>query len=93
LANAGSNLSTSNRFVASPLEHDNWNQFMVKLDHKISPTQQLAGHYSYFDQDRFNPYDPFFASTNLPGYGTSWLNRGQNIGLASDVGVQFPADQ
>ena len=81
-ANVGADLQTSNTYVASPVLRNTINQFLVKVNHSITSNDLLSGVYSLFDEDRFNPYDPFFAFTNLPGYGSYSRNRGQTAGLA-----------
>jgi hypothetical protein len=76
-ANAG-DPDVSNLYVAAPVLRNIVHQGLVKLDHRFSDRDSFAGHYTIFDQDRFNPYDPFFAFTSLPGFGSSNQNRGQS---------------
>jgi hypothetical protein len=80
-ANAGPDLVTSNRYAGAPVLRDTMNQILVKLDHHFRDADSLSGHYVLSDEDRYNPYDPFFAFTNLPGFGSYSLNRGHNAGL------------
>jgi len=80
-ANVGPNLSTSNRFVATPLIRNSVNQGLVKLDHHISESDTVSGHYGITDEDRFLPYELANPYTNLPGFGTIKPVQGQNAGL------------
>lgn len=77
-ANVGTDLSASNRFLGSPVLRNEIDQFLVKVNQNFSEKDTLYGHYTIYDQDRFNPYDPFQPFTNLPGFGSFNLNRGQN---------------
>ncbi|MGA2135539.1 MAG: carboxypeptidase regulatory-like domain-containing protein [Bryobacteraceae bacterium] len=81
-ANAGTNLSTSNTFVSAPIIRNTENLGLVKVDHHAGPNNTISAHWSIFDEDRFNPFDPVNSFTNLPGYGSFTLNDGQNGGLA-----------
>jgi len=80
-ANVGTDLANSNTFVASPVIRNTVHQFTGKFDYQGWTTNTLSGHYALFDENRFNPYDPLAAFTNLPGYGSFTKNRGQNVGL------------
>ena len=79
-ANVGSDLTTSTTYVAAPDIRTTTYEASVKLDHQLSPSDFLSGHYAASNQNTFNPYDPLFSVTNLPGYGTNAFYRGQNIG-------------
>ncbi|MGD0364784.1 MAG: carboxypeptidase-like regulatory domain-containing protein, partial [Bryobacteraceae bacterium] len=81
-ANVGPGLANSNTFVSSPVIRNSENLGTVKVDHHVGPDDTLSAHWSIFDQDRFNPFDPVNAFTNLPGYGSYTLNDGQNGGLS-----------
>jgi hypothetical protein len=80
-ANVGSNLAFSNTFAASGIIRNSVNMPLVKMDHRAGPKDSLSAHYSFFDENRFNPFDPSNAFTSLPGYGDFALNRGQNAGV------------
>ena len=80
-ANVGSDLSASNTFVSSPVIRNAENLGLIKLDHHAGQNNTLSAHWAIFDEDRFNPFDPVNAFTNLPGYGSFTLNDGQNGGL------------
>jgi len=53
-----------------------------KVDQHFDPEDSLFVHYSLFNENRFNPFDPVNSFTSLPGYGSFTLNNGQNAGLA-----------
>ena len=80
-ANVGADLTTSNTFTSSPVIRNAVNLPLVKLDHQAGANNSFSGHYALFTENRFNPFDPVNAFTNLPGYGSFTLNRGQNLGL------------
>jgi hypothetical protein len=80
-ANVGSDLTTSNVYVATPLIRNTVDLLLVKLDHHVGQNNTISGHYLLFRENRFNPYDPLMNFTNLPGYGSFTLNRGQNVAL------------
>ena len=80
-ANVGTNLNLSNSYLAATNLRDRLDQFLLKADHVIGPRDQISGHYGFFDDARYNPFDPFVAFTALPGYGSFYDNRGQNAGL------------
>ncbi|MGC2659113.1 MAG: carboxypeptidase-like regulatory domain-containing protein, partial [Bryobacteraceae bacterium] len=81
-ANIGSDLATSTEYLAQPVQHETSYQPLIKIDQQISLRDTLAFHYSLSDSSTFYPYDPFYAFTNLPGYGTNYPDRGQNTGLS-----------
>lgn len=80
-ANTGADLSQSNTFTSSPVIRNAVNLPLVKLDHQAGANNSFSAHYALFTENRFNPFDPVNAFTNLPGYGSFTLNRGQNLGL------------
>ena len=81
-ANVGTNLNTSNTYVSAPVIRNMEDLGLVKIDHHAGPFNTFSAHWSIFDQDQFNPFDPVNAFTNLPGYGSYTLNDGQNGGVA-----------
>ena len=81
-ANVGSDLLNSNTFESSPVIRNAENLGSIKLDHHFTRGDVLSLHYSIFDENRFNPFDPVNAFTSLPGYGSFTLNQGQNAGLS-----------
>jgi hypothetical protein len=80
-ANAGPDLANSNTYISAPVIRNAEHLGLAKLDHHFSNDDTLTLHYSVFDEDRFNPFDPVNSFTNLPGYGSFTLNNGQNAGL------------
>ncbi len=81
-ANVGADLVNSNTFVSSPVIRNSENLTSVKVDHHATHGDVISMHYSIFDENRFNPFDPVNAFTSLPGYGSYTLNDGQNAGLS-----------
>jgi len=81
-ANAGANLAASNTYISAPVIDNSEHLGVAKLDHHFERDDTLAIHYAIFEEDRFNPFDPVNAFTNLPGYGSNTLNTGQNGGLS-----------
>lgn len=79
-ANVGSDLLTSNLFVASPVIHNKEQEFVIKIDHHFNESNTLAGHFALSYGDRLSPYDLLAPFTNLPGYGTTVITHGQNAG-------------
>lgn len=79
-ANVGSDLQTSNLFVASPIIHNREQEFVVKVDHHFNEKNTLSGHFALSYGDRLSPYDLLAPFTNLPGFGTTVLTQGQNGG-------------
>jgi hypothetical protein len=81
-ANVGSGLVNSNTFVSSPVIRNSENLTTAKVDHHATGGDVISAHFTRFDENRFNPFDPVNAFTTLPGYGSYTLNNGQNAGLA-----------
>ena len=81
-ANVGPGLGLSNSFVSSPTIRETVHFLVLKFDHVLTSKDAVSSHYALFDDNRFNPFDPLASVTNLPGYGTLWMNRGQNFGIA-----------
>ena len=79
-ANVGSDLQTSNLFAASPVIHNQEQEFVIKVDHHFSDKDTLSGHYALSFGDLLSPYDLLSPFTNLPGYGTTVITHGQNGG-------------
>jgi outer membrane receptor protein involved in Fe transport len=79
-ANVGTDLQTSNLFVASPVIKNREQEFVVKVDHHINDKNTLSGHFALSYGNRFSPYDLLAPFTNLPGYGTTVITQGQNGG-------------
>ena len=68
-------------FVSSPDTRERDDQFDVRVDHMLTPSSQLAFHYSFGDESLFEPFTgPSFPL--LPGYGDNVPSRAQNVMLA-----------
>ncbi len=80
-ANVGSDLTTSNTFLAAPVIRNAVNLVSVKVDQQASPDDRVSVHYSSTGENLFDPYDPVNAFTSLPGYGSYTMNLGQNVGV------------
>ena len=81
-ANVGPDLGLSNSFVSPPTIRETVHFLLLKFDHVLTSKDTMSSHYALFDDSRFNPFDPLASVTNLPGYGTLWMNRGQNFGIS-----------
>jgi len=81
-ANVGSDLTTSNTYASAPVIRNTENLGLIKIDHHAGQNNSFSAHWAIFDEDRFNPFDPVNAFTNLPGYGSYTLNDGQNGGVS-----------
>jgi hypothetical protein len=66
--------------IVAPVGRDNLDQAMVKVDRSVG-AGRLFARYSYFRQDRFNPFDLLMDQTNVPGFGSNNRNRGQNLAI------------
>jgi len=75
------NPNDPNGFVSAPIIRNRENLYSAKVDEHASPSDTISLHYSLFDENRFNPFDPVNAFTSLPGYGSYTLNHGQSAGL------------
>ena len=65
-------------------------QFTLRLDHKLSDTQQLTFYYYFDDDSRTEPFSTFQgAGANLPGFGSLFKTRVQqlNIGHTWTIGT------
>jgi len=80
-ANVGPDLDGSNTFVWSAVIRHSVNQALGKLDYRAGVNDAFSGHYALFNESRFNPFDPNFPFTNLPGFGVFTRNRGQSARL------------
>ena len=67
--------------VSQPVGETHIDQFVIRVDHEIGPRNSIFGRYSLFNEDRFNPFDPLIDPTNIPGFGSFTVNRGQNLGI------------
>ena len=78
-ANVGPDLMASNTFVSAPVIRNVVDLFSLRLDVQPVKKDTFSGHYSLYREHRFSPFDPVNNFTNLPGYGSFALTRGQNV--------------
>jgi hypothetical protein len=74
----------ANNHINVGLHSVNTNQFLIRLDHQLSPKHQLFGRFLYFDSDQLFPFVPNSFAQNPPappGFGTNKNDRGRNFGL------------
>jgi hypothetical protein len=65
-------------YTSSPTKVDDFSQFTVRVDHRFDDNNTLFGRYSYSQENRFDTFDSFCASSNnVPGFGCNTLNGGQ----------------
>lgn len=69
----------ANEFVSAPNIQNQTSQVLGKIDHHFNATNTLSGEYAFFNEHRFNPFDPLASYTNIPGNGSFTLNRGQIV--------------
>jgi hypothetical protein len=81
-ANSGTDLAASRTYASAPDIRDTLHQGVLTTDFHSGSRDTLAGHYAVSDDDRFNPFDPAAATSNLPGFGTNVPRRGDNAGGA-----------
>jgi hypothetical protein len=80
-ANVGPDLANSTTYVSAPVIQNTVDLLTLKVDRQTGSNNTFSGHYSLFNENRFNPFDPVNAFTSLPGYGSYTINRGQNAGF------------
>jgi hypothetical protein len=72
----------SNQYQVVPTSSLRQDQFTVKIDHKISLQQQLAGYYYFTDRANTQPFSFFQAAgANVPGFGADYTERDQQASL------------
>jgi carboxypeptidase family protein len=72
----------TNQFQTAPTSSLRQDQFTVKIDHKLSDTQTLAGYYYFTDRTNFEPFSFFQAAgANVPGFGADFTERDQQVNL------------
>jgi hypothetical protein len=74
-------LADSTTFVSAPVIRNTVDLLSIKLDRQAGTNNTFSGHYSLYNVNSFNPFDPVNAFTNLPGYGSDDIDRGQNVGF------------
>ncbi len=68
----------SGQYTASPGAMDDFNQFTTRLDHSFGASDNFFARYTWSKEARFNTFDPFCSTTNIPGFGCNTGNVGQN---------------
>jgi outer membrane receptor protein involved in Fe transport len=64
-------------YVSSPAERDREDHFDARLDHRLSPSDDLVFRYSFADRTLYEPFTgPSFAA--IPGFGDIVPRRAQN---------------
>ncbi len=80
-ANVG-DANTSNTFLSAPIITQSVPSFAGRVDHALSSSHNLSGHYALSWGHKENPFDPLAPYTQLPGYGTTVITHGQNGGAS-----------
>ena len=66
-----------------PVERDRGDQFTIRVDHKISASQQFSAYYYFDDLSQFQPFSFFQAAgSNVPGFGDFNASRVQQWNLS-----------
>lgn len=65
-ANVGSDLSTSNTYLAAPVIHNAENLISAKVDEQASSADRMSLHYSLTEESLFDPYVPLTNSHRCP---------------------------
>ena len=66
--------------VVAPVGRTRLDQATLKVD-RSAGASRVSARFSYWREDRFNPFDPVMDQTNVPGFGTSAKNLGQNLAV------------
>src|SRR5262245_8155061 len=76
--------SNGNIFQAIPNGTNNDNQFTVRIDHSLTPNQQLSGFYYFSDGTNDIPFSHFQSATPnvLPGFGAESATRTQQLNVS-----------
>ena len=65
-----------------PVRDQREDQFTIRVDHNITPTQLFSAYYYFDDADRVDPFSNFQqAGANLPGFGAVFKTRDQQWNL------------
>jgi hypothetical protein len=66
--------------VVAPVGHNRLDQVTLRLD-RSGEASRVFGRFSYWKEDRFDPFDLLVDRTNVPGFGTNTKNMGQNLAV------------
>ena len=64
-------------YLAQPLGNTSLDQYNIRIDHRLSDSQELTMRYSYGHKDILEPYTEN-SPTNVPGFGDYVNDRGHN---------------
>jgi len=74
---------TTNQLISSGNRHLRTDQFTVRFDHSITPSQKFTAYYYFEDDDRTDPFSTFQAAgANLPGFDALFKTRTQQWNLS-----------
>ena len=76
---APNSMQAGGNLLSQPLREAEVDQFLARVDHRIGESDSLLFRYAFWNEDRFDPFDPFLDPTSIPGFGTFTSNRGQNV--------------
>jgi hypothetical protein len=75
--------TTGNTLVTVPVQPDRGDQFTVKLDHRISNSQNLSIYYYFDDHSLVSPFAQFQAAgANVPGFASATKERYQQWNIS-----------
>ena len=67
---------TTDQLISSGNRHLRTDQFTVRFDHSITPSQKFTAYYYFEDDDRTDPFSHFQAAgANLPGFDALFKTR------------------
>ena len=67
--------------TVAPVGRNKIHQFTVRADQPLGAEERLFYRYSFWDENRFNPFDPLQDPTNVPGFGSLVQSRGQSLAV------------
>jgi hypothetical protein len=67
--------------TVAPIGTNHINQTTGRVDWNAGAGEHVFGRYAYWNEDRFNPFDPLTDPTNVPGFGSTAMNRGHNLAV------------
>jgi hypothetical protein len=80
-SNPGRNL------ISTPSLKNDTDQFLVRIDHRLSEKDSIYGRYAYSNLDSFEPFGPIAqfsagGAGNIAGFGQFLTSRGQNLAVS-----------
>ena len=67
--------------TVSPVGRNTIHQVTVRADQPLGAEDQLFYRYSFWNANRFDPFDALQNPTNVPGFGTLTQGRGQSLAV------------